>query len=715
MWLTSLLKSDSQRSHPARMRNRPRRLTLEALEDRCLLSFAIADLGTFTPTDLNNAGVVLGQSSDRATTVLWTSAGGAQNVGLLGPAYATGSGINDAGVVVGSAYLAGVTQGVLIHPRDTDQDGAPDLWFEDANQDGINDLMTDFGTLGIPLAGGTAINDSGQILYGLGLWDNVRGLQTVYDSEGAGYSSNALNNAGQAGGNRIGPYGYTRAYLYSGGQAIALGALPGEYDSKEYDLNDAAQVVGVSGPRYSGGNFALFQPREGFVWADGHMTGLGFLPGATVSEGNGINSFGQVVGRSYSGGGVYVESGQRAFVWDKGTMTDLNSLIDPAQGWSLTAAIDINDQGQILGTGWVNGETHAFLLTPPAPPAGIRVRPTPGLTTTEAGGTVQFAVKLNTQLAADVTVALASSDPTEGAVSVTSLTFTPDNWNIYQTVTVTGVDDPVYDGNIAYKILTGPAVSADPAYNGMDAVDLSLTNLDDDPPTLLRISSGMTVTEGNSGTVAAVFTVTRTGPTDKTTTVDYSIATNIVGAPNPLATAGSDFTAVSGTLTFAPGETSQTITVWVNGDTLIEPDEDFGVVITNPNNATIIGGLGLATILNDDTQPALTIGDVTMLEGNSGTTWFVFTVSLSAPSSQTVSVNYATADGTATSSGKSGDYKAASGTLTFAPGETTKTIRIAVYGNKTKEGNETFFVNLSGAAGAVIGDGQGLGTIVNDD
>jgi len=104
-----------------------------------------------------------------------------------------------------------------------------------------------------------------------------------------------------------------------------------------------------------------------------------------------------------------------------------------------------------------------------------------------------------------------------------------------------------------------------------------------------------------------------------------------------------------------------------------------------------------------------------MLEGKSGVSYFIFTVSLSAASGQTVSVNFATADGTATSSGKSADYQAASGTLTFAPGETTKTIRLAVYGDTRKEADETFFLNLSAAVDAIIGDGQGLGTILNDD
>ena len=108
----------------------------------------------------------------------------------------------------------------------------------------------------------------------------------------------------------------------------------------------------------------------------------------------------------------------------------------------------------------------------------------------------------------------------------------------------------------------------------------------------------------------------------------------------------------------------------------------------------------------------ITINDVTLAEGDSGFTAFVFTVTLSGSSSQPVIVQYATADGTATAGQ---DYVATSGTLTFAPGKTTETITVQVKGDKTKEGDENFFLNLSGAMNALLADSQGLGTILNDD
>jgi hypothetical protein len=111
-------------------------------------------------------------------------------------------------------------------------------------------------------------------------------------------------------------------------------------------------------------------------------------------------------------------------------------------------------------------------------------------------------------------------------------------------------------------------------------------------------------------------------------------------------------------------------------------------------------------------QPSVSIGDVALAEGNSGATQFSFTISLSAASTSTVTVPYATANGTATAGS---DYTAASGTVTFAPGETQKTVVVEVLGDTTLEGSETFFVNLGAPTNATLGDGQGQGTIQNDE
>src|SRR5262249_46008983 len=99
--------------------------------------------------------------------------------------------------------------------------------------------------------------------------------------------------------------------------------------------------------------------------------------------------------------------------------------------------------------------------------AGFVVSPTFGLVTTEAGGTAQFSMRLNTQPTADVTVTLASSNPSEGTVAPGTLTFTPDDWGEPQVVTVTGAADVLVDGDVPYTIVTNAAVSADPTYDGL--------------------------------------------------------------------------------------------------------------------------------------------------------------------------------------------------------------------------------------------------------
>ncbi|NJM61157.1 MAG: S8 family serine peptidase [Oscillatoriales cyanobacterium RU_3_3] len=120
---------------------------------------------------------------------------------------------------------------------------------------------------------------------------------------------------------------------------------------------------------------------------------------------------------------------------------------------------------------------------PPAPivNAGIIVNPTSGLVTTETGGTDKFTIKLNSQPTADVTINLRSNNEAEGIVSPTSVTFNSSNWNLEQTVTVTGAPDRVFDGSQIYSIVTDPAVSADRNYSGLNAIDVLVTNSDNDP------------------------------------------------------------------------------------------------------------------------------------------------------------------------------------------------------------------------------------------
>jgi uncharacterized protein YhjY with autotransporter beta-barrel domain len=231
------------------------------------------------------------------------------------------------------------------------------------------------------------------------------------------------------------------------------------------------------------------------------------------------------------------------------------------------------------------------------------------------------------------------------------------------------------------------------------------TILNDDLPNLTI--NDVTASEGNAGITNFTFTVSLSAPAGPGG-VTFDIAT-----ANGTATAGVDYVANSLTgQTIPAGSSTYIFTVQVNGDALNEPSETFFVNVTNVVNAVVVDGQGVGTIVNDDPLPSLSINDVTVVEGNAGTVNAVFTVTLSAASGQTVQVNYATADGTAT---QPADYTNTSGTLTFTPGTTTQTITVPVNGETVPEANETFFVNLSGATNATISDNQGVGTITNDD
>src|SRR5213078_3040690 len=128
--------------------------------------------------------------------------------------------------------------------------------------------------------------------------------------------------------------------------------------------------------------------------------------------------------------------------------------------------------------------------------------------TTEAGGQASFTVKLKSQPLADVTISIASSNTAEGTVSTSSLTFTSANWNVAQTVTVTGVDEAIDDGDKAYTITTGAAASADTVYSGLNPSDVSVTNTDNDTAGIqVTPTSGLTTTEvGGQATFDVVLT-----------------------------------------------------------------------------------------------------------------------------------------------------------------------------------------------------------------
>ncbi len=219
--------------------------------------------------------------------------------------------------------------------------------------------------------------------------------------------------------------------------------------------------------------------------------------------------------------------------------------------------------------------------------------------------------------------------------------------------------------------------------------------------------SDQTVVEGNSGSTPVNFTVNLAPASASAVTVNWAVANGT--------TSSADFNgATSGTVSFAPGATTATFAVNVKGETTYEADETFLVNLTS-TTAGIVDGQAQVTITNDDAPPTASINDASILEGNSGLKNLVFTVSLSAASGVATSVTYTTADGTATLADN--DYKAiTAGSVSFAPGTTSRTLAVQIVGDTTPEPDETFTVGIvAGDANVTLADPTGTGTILDDD
>jgi hypothetical protein len=214
------------------------------------------------------------------------------------------------------------------------------------------------------------------------------------------------------------------------------------------------------------------------------------------------------------------------------------------------------------------------------------------------------------------------------------------------------------------------------------------------------------IAEGNSGTTTLNFPVWLSEPQATAVSVSYATA-------DGTATGGSDYASASGTLNFPAGALNATVPVLVQGDTLFEADETFAVVLSNPSGASLGIDHGTGTILNDDSMPALSVGDTSAAEGDPGRPGTAqFTVSLSTVSGQPVCFNYATLQGTALAGV---DFVNTFGSTCLPAGTTTFPLNVPLVGDLDHEADESFSLSLSAVTGATVAHGQATGTILNDD
>jgi serine protease len=271
-------------------------------------------------------------------------------------------------------------------------------------------------------------------------------------------------------------------------------------------------------------------------------------------------------------------------------------------------------------------------------------------------------------------------------------------------VSVTINGDTTIEPNETLKVNLSSAVGA----TLLDGQGVGTIINDDSTIPGLRINDA-SVTEGDSGTKVLTFTATLTAAAANTVT--FNAATQ-----SGTAAVGSDFVGFAPTgFNIPAGQLTTPVSVTINGDTTIEPNETFKLNLSSVSGATLLDGQGIGTITNDDTStPTLRINDATLIEGNSGgTRVMAFTVSLSQASATTVTFNAATQSGTAT---VGSDFVGFPPTAySIAPGQLGKAVLVTINSDTTIEETETFKVNLSSVVGATLVDGQGIGTITNDD
>ena len=318
---------------------------------------------------------------------------------------------------------------------------------------------------------------------------------------------------------------------------------------------------------------------------------------------------------------------------------------------------------------------------------------------------------------ADAGTGTATSGTDYTAVTAGMLSFAAGTTS--QTITVSVTGDMTVESDetvvIALSSASGATLSAT-ASSGTGTIR------DDDASTPTFSINSPTVTEGDSGSTNMNFTVTLNPAANRSTRV-------IFGITGGTATSGTDYTTSllnnRVTLRFNAGETSKTVSVAVQGDTLDEPDETVVAQLSGafPPFAARIGagmGTGTGTITDDDTSD-VTIDSPTVAEGDTGSTNMTFTVSLSTANSRQVTMPWGV--GTALSSATRGtDYRTTatignSADLTFAPGETSKTVTVEILGDRTDEPDETVIVQLGTPTNANLesANRRGTGTITDDD
>ncbi len=419
------------------------------------------------------------------------------------------------------------------------------------------------------------------------------------------------------------------------------------------------------------------------------LTYSGASPQFTVTS-NSVGTFElKLIGKSPRFG-VLIVSPEAGFTGNQDNMVNYQ-MNDVGDGWIIESH-DMPSPANQTPNNTPPLETPDNGLSPicgfvfvPGPTPGVTVTPTNGLVTSESGQQATFTVVLDTRPTSDVAMSLTSSDTTEGTVSPSSLTFTSDNWNVAQTVTVTGVDDTEVDGPIAYSIILGATVSTDPDYNGITPPSVSLVNADDESGGfVVNPTTSLTTTEAGG---QATFTVRLTTAPTADVTINLSSSDTTEGTISP------------GSLTFNSSNWNQDQTVTVTGvDDLVADGNVPYTIVTAPATSSDANYNGLnppdVSVVNLDNDTAgLDVvadpGGFQVIEGNTNT----YTIALHSQPMANVTVSISSSD-----TAQGGTTSPAN--LTFTPGNWNIAQAVSFVGanDLVSDGNTTWRLTNSVAS-----------------
>ncbi len=368
---------------------------------------------------------------------------------------------------------------------------------------------------------------------------------------------------------------------------------------------------------------------------------------------------------------------------DNKTLTDITPLV-PTDGYNISESVDLKETINLPANQYGNVVVQNFGLYRDA---NISVTPTSGLVVNETGTTATFDVVLLQAPAASttVTIPISSDDATEGSVSPTSLIFDDTDWGTPQTVTITGLDDALSDGDIAFNIVTDPATSLDDVYNGLDAPDVAVTNEDDEPV------PGFTITETASSTN------TSEGATNDTFNVvlDSQPISDVVILVSSGDLGEGSVDKASLTFSNANWDTPQTVTVTGVDDDIIDGDITYNVTLSvddasSDNDFDPLADQTVSVTNTDDDVAGFTITETAASTGtDESATTDTFDVELDAEPGSNVVITV--------TSGDTGEGTVDKATLTFTPAnwDTPQTVTVTGVDDDIIDGDITYNVTLS--------------------